>query len=257
MKLPRITWKRVLGLFGLILIAAIAGFVIWASTTNPIMPEAEAALISDERVTVSTEGFIAFEPQAARRSIGFVMYPGGRVQAEAYAPLTRALAEEGFFSAIVYAPLNLSLFNSSAARRVIDAHPDIAYWVVGGHSLGGVAASRFANGNPDTVDGLAFVASVPFPGLNLNERDDLAVISIYGSLDALLTVEDVADSVDDLPAETIFVEVVGGNHANFGWYGEQSGDAPAEISREDQQNQTVAALVDFMLTISGEHVEAD
>lgn len=34
-----------------------------------------------------------------------------------------------------------------------------------------------------------------------------------------------------------------GNHAQFGWYGDQRGDGTATISREDQQSQVVAATL--------------
>ncbi|TVR21172.1 MAG: alpha/beta hydrolase [Anaerolineaceae bacterium] len=253
MKLPRFTWKRLLAVIGLVILIALAGFVIWASMTNPIMPRAEADLQSDATVNVVTEsgfigfgGYIAFEPQQTVPQAGLVLYPGGRVQAAAYAPIARAIAEAGYISVIVHAPLNLSLFNSGAARGVMNAYPDVGAWVVGGHSLGGVAASRFANGNADDLAGLVLLASVPFPGLSLNERDDLRVVSIYAELDGLLSVADVLESRDDLPAGTRFIEIAGGNHAYFGWYGDQSGDNPATISREQHTAQTVQAILDLL-----------
>jgi hypothetical protein len=39
------------------------------------------------------------------------------------------------------------------------------------------------------------------------------------------------------------VPIEGGNHAQFGYYGPQPGDAPATISREEQQIQAVDATV--------------
>ena len=50
-----------------------------------------------------------------------------------------------------------------------------------------------------------------------------------------------------LPAETAFVAVEGGNHAQFGWYGPQPGDRAATIGREAQQAlvvEAIAALLD-------------
>ena len=44
----------------------------------------------------------------------------------------------------------------------------------------------------------------------------------------------------------LFVPIEGGDHAQFGWYGPQSGDNPATISREEQQAQIVQATVDFL-----------
>ena len=42
------------------------------------------------------------------------------------------------------------------------------------------------------------------------------------------------------------VVIKGGNHANFGNYGHQKGDAKATISRKEQQNQTVKAINNFI-----------
>ena len=49
-----------------------------------------------------------------------------------------------------------------------------------------------------------------------------------------------------LPENTLWVPITGGNHAQFGWYGEQSGDNPAQISRSEQQDQIVAATTAFL-----------
>jgi hypothetical protein len=43
--------------------------------------------------------------------------------------------------------------------------------------------------------------------------------------------------------------IEGGNHAQFGWYGDQAGDLPAEISREVQQEQIVAASIALLARV--------
>ena len=42
------------------------------------------------------------------------------------------------------------------------------------------------------------------------------------------------------------VIIDGGNHAQFGNYGEQKGDPPATISTEDQQDIAVKAIMGFI-----------
>jgi hypothetical protein len=42
------------------------------------------------------------------------------------------------------------------------------------------------------------------------------------------------------------VIIDGGNHAQFGYYGNQSGDNPSKISPEKQQNQSVDEIVKFI-----------
>ena len=41
--------------------------------------------------------------------------------------------------------------------------------------------------------------------------------------------------------------IQGGNHAQFGDYGEQRGDGKATITAEDQQIQTIAEIRDFAI----------
>lgn len=42
------------------------------------------------------------------------------------------------------------------------------------------------------------------------------------------------------------IVINGGNHAYFGNYGEQSGDGKASISQNQQQEDTVHAVMDFI-----------
>jgi len=55
-----------------------------------------------------------------------------------------------------------------------------------------------------------------------------------------------------LPKDAIRVEIAGGNHAQFGWYGSQPGDNEAIISRELQQEQIVNATVQLLEKVSNQ-----
>ena len=63
-------------------------------------------------------------------------------------------------------------------------------------------------------------------------------LTIYGSLNH--SVEDKLDYTENV------VEIQGGNHAQFGSYGLQRGDPPAEITPQEQQARTVEAISDFL-----------
>jgi pimeloyl-ACP methyl ester carboxylesterase len=145
-------------------------------------------------------------------------------------------------------PLNLAVFASDAAADVIAAYPDVSHWAIGGHSLGGAMAARFAYGHPAEVQGLALWAAYPDGSNDLSDRD-LAVASIYGTLDGLATREKIAASRALLPPTTDWVVIEGGNHAQFGWYGPQSGDNPATISREEQQRQVIEATLELLASL--------
>ena len=160
---------------------------------------------------------------------------------KAYAPIAKALAENGHMSVIIPMPLNLAILNPDAASAVISAYASVQTWVIGGHSLGGVMAARYAHSHQEQVDGLALLAAYPEGHVDLNQSE-LAVAVIYGDRDGLLSVDEVERSLDQLPADARVMLIKGANHAQFGWYGEQAGDLPAQISREEQHAQTVAAI---------------
>ena len=84
------TWKRLLLAVVLLLIVGTTGFVIWASNPLTPMTESQAALTSDSQVEVETGQWLVFEPQGETATTGFIFYPGGRVDARAYAPYMHA-----------------------------------------------------------------------------------------------------------------------------------------------------------------------
>ena len=162
-----------------------------------------------------------------------------------YAPAAHALAQEGYLVVIVPMPLNLAVFAPDRAADVMAAFPEIGRWAVGGHSLGGAMAARFAYQNPEAVQGLALWAAYPASTDDLSGHP-LAVTSIYGTNDGLATEDKIAASRPLLPGNTRWVAIEGGNHAQFGWYGPQSGDGAAVISREEQQREIVAATLELL-----------
>lgn len=188
-------------------------------------------------------------PNLGGKSLGTdARSPGGRVDARSYAPPVRAVAERGYLVVIVPMPLNLAVFSPDRATKVIDAYPEIRSWTIGGHSLGGAMAANFVVQNPYQVQGLFFWAYYPASSDDLS-RLDLEVFSISGTLDGLSTPKKIEASRPLLPASTRWVAIRGGNHAQFGWYGEQPGDNPAAISREAQQGEAIRATLDLLTQV--------
>jgi dienelactone hydrolase len=240
-------WRLILGVIAaVLLVIGVAGYV-WLSDLADPMPEAEAAMVSSQAVSVTTEPWLTFTPLDPATT-GFIIYPGGRVSPEAYAPPVRALAEAGYLGVITPMPFGLAVLDQNAADGVIEAHPDIERWVIGGHSLGGAMAAQYAAGHGE-VDGLALWAAYPPDGTDLSASDAL-VTSISASEDGLATPAEIEASAAQLPADSTFVEIAGGNHAQFGWYGEQDGDGQATISREAQQEQVVSATLSLIEAVA-------
>ncbi len=219
------------------------GFVVWAESPLKPTPEALSALESDSLVTVTTGDYITFQPANLQPTTGFIFYPGGRVDYRAYAPVLRMIAEQGYFVALVPVSLNLAFFDINAAAPVLTQHPEIKHWAVSGHSLGGVAASVFAKDHLDQLDGLVFFAS--YPADDSLKNADIKTLSIYGTKD-MAGMEKFDETKALMPANTKYVVIEGGNHAQFGSYGFQPGDNAATISAEEQWAQITAATVEFL-----------
>ena len=244
------TWMKVLIAVVAVFAIAVVAFVIWGSTPLGPMPEALAALESDANVAVATDPWLSFTPTQGAQNTGLIFYPGGRVDPRSYAPMARAIGEAGYPVVIVPMPLNLAVFGVNRAADVIAAHPEVEHWVIGGHSLGGSMAASFTRNNPDLIDGLFLVASYPASSDDLSGFDDLTTYSVSATNDGLATPDKIDASRPLLPADTIWVPIEGGNHAQFGYYGDQPGDGQATISREEQQRQTVEAALQMLSTVS-------
>ncbi len=242
-------WGVLLAL--VVLVLAGGGFVVWAERTPRPMPEALLALESDGQVDVTTDRWFVFRPANADPDTGLVFYPGGRVDPRSYAPAARSIAADGYLVVVVPMPLNLAILGADRAGEVIASYPEVDYWAVGGHSLGGAMAARFAYSHPSLVDGLVLWAAYPDTSNDLS-GSELEVTSIYGTQDGLATEGKIAASRSLLPPNTRWVAIKGGNHAQFGWYGPQAGDNPAAISREEQQQGIVDATVELLARLSEE-----
>lgn len=233
----------------IILLSIPGGFAIWAYTPPEPMAEAITALQSDAQVSVSNDSWLVFEPVGGGNDTALILYPGGRVDYRSYAPTAHAIAAQGYRVIVVKAPFNLMVFAPNLAAQVMAAYPDVQNWVVGGHSLGGAMAARFADENPDAVDGLLLWAAYPAESNDLSDQK-LEVTSIYATLDGLSTGDKIDASRALLPATTTWVSIEGGNHAQFGWYGDQSGDNAAAISREEQQRWILLASVELLSRVA-------
>jgi len=229
-------------------ILSIGAFTLWASLPYRPMPEALQAMETDSAVAIQDEPWLIFQPQNGSPKTGLILYPGGRVDPEAYAPLARSIATEGFLVVIVPMPLNLAVFSPGRASDVIQFFPEIELWAIGGHSLGGAMAANFAKDHPDDVDGLLLLASYPASSDDLSSSP-LRVTSIYATLDGFTSQEEIDASRANLPNSIRWVQIVGGNHSQFGWYGFQSGDNTATISRQAQQELVVSSTMDLLQSL--------
>ncbi len=181
---------------------------------------------------------------------GLILYQGAGVEPAAYAPLASDIADAGFFVTIHQAPLGLPILDADMAQPTIDTFEGIDTWAVGGHSLGGAMAARFAS-ESNEVDGLVLLAAYPEGGLDLRGDSGLEVVAIYADRDLLATPDDVLGARPQLPDDTEFVLVQGGNHAQFGSYGRQPRDGEASIAPAEQRRAVATAVSQFLSGLIG------
>ena len=218
-------------------------FSLLACSSYPAGESALAALeSSDSTVVTMHKKWISFLPVEPTTGIGFVFYPGGKVESEAYAPVLRNLADVGIPTYLLYVPRDIATLNGDAAEKVMD-EIQMEGWVVSGHSLGGVTAAKMAYVD-ERVVGLSLWASYAVGKVDLVDSPIVAQ-SIAASEDTVLNQENYEAGADKLPADTEWIMIEGGNHAQFGDYGIQEGDGESTISPEMQWEYTTDAVIDL------------
>ena len=232
----RVIAARVLGVAGTVLVAAV---LLWLRPLGAT-PVAVASMAGTPTVTVvDSRSSIELRPERDAARTGLVFLPGALVDPRAYVPLLTPLAAHGFTVDVVKPPYGIAFLASGAPGRIISSRPAVTRWVVGGHSLGGVVAASYAGADHPGVRGLLLWAS--YPNGSIAGATSLAVTSVSAGNDGLATPARIAASRPDLPPDTVFVEVPGAVHADFGDYGPQRGDGTPTVSREEAQAEIESA----------------
>ena len=170
-----------------------------------------------------------------------IFYPGAKIEYTAYAPMFKDLSEKGIDCYLVEMPFNLALLGQNSADEIIDSG-NYSHYFISGHSLGGAMAASYVNSTNKT-DGLILFASYS------TCKIEKPVLSIYGSEDKVLNKEKYLDSINFIEDNLTEIEIKGANHAQFAYYGNQSGDGVANISASSQQKQSASAIIEFIRDI--------
>ena len=227
--------------------------MVWLRPFGAVQP-ALAAMRSDTDVTVTeTATRIVLAPTAAGPSeVGVFFQPGARVDARAYAAVLRPLAQAGHPVVIAKQPLGIAFLALSAFDAARTDQPQVARWVVGGHSLGGtVAVIQADDADTDpTAPAVGLLLYASYPAGDVRESLTTAVESVSGSRDGLATPEKIDASRANLPADATFTVIEGGTHAQFGAYGLQPGDGTATISDRDARSRISSASLRFVQSLA-------
>lgn len=226
-KIPKIV-NRIVAILFITVLTLSALLVIYSS--SPYQPENAMVefvdiIVESEDITVTeTSSAIVFAQDQYTKNIVFV--PGGKVVPASYSYLAAQLASEGYKVTIIKPAFNLAILQPNLGEKYLEEGIEN---VVIGHSLGGVVGSMIARDN-ELVDHLILLGSYSPYEL----PDTVNVLVMTAELDGLTDEQAVLDSLDNYSSYSSFV-VSGGNHAYFGYYGDQRGDNEAELSNLNQQ----------------------
>lgn len=235
--------KKGLIIFSAVLLVLIVVGLIYLSTGNYDSKDlAKAHMISDKNTTVIIENGIKFV-SSNPNGIGIILYQGAKVDVSAYSVEAKILADNGYTVFIPKMLFNMAFFGINKADKIIENNPNISNWYMAGHSLGGSMAAKYTSKNQEIIDGLILLASYSV--------DDLSeytgkVISIIGTKDMGIDKEKLDETSINLPKDTEFFIIEGGNHAQFGDYGFQKGDNIADISLEEQLELITNRILEYL-----------
>lgn len=188
------------------------------------------------------DGTIIFNPE--QTDTGFIFYPGGKVEYDAYIPLMQACSKQGILCALVEMPFNLAVLNVNAAEGIQEQYPQIENWYIGGHSLGGSMAAAYLSKHKERFKGLVLLGAYSTADLSAT---DLKVLSVYGSEDGVMNRKKYDKNKGNLPLDFTENIIEGGCHAYFGMYGTQDGDGIPTITNEEQIRLTADAIAGMII----------
>lgn len=235
--------KRILLiLIGIIIICTVIVFVYINDYYKADKENINAYLELSEVTKIKVEKDIIVYGEKTDK-IGYIFYPGGKVEYTSYEPLLKNIASHGITTILIKMPANLAILNTNAANGIQEQFPNIKSWYIGGHSLGGSAAAMHISKNIEKYEGMILLGSYSTKDLS---NTNLRVLSLVGSEDKIVDMEKYNNNYNLLPKETQNIVIEGANHAYYGMYGKQDGDGEALITNEEQINIATNKIVEFL-----------
>ncbi|WP_415380420.1 alpha/beta hydrolase [Halosimplex sp. TS25] len=242
--LRRIAIRLVAVVAVLALLAGVGFYAYFGVFAHHAPADVQESVRANEAVDVREAygGYVVSDADPGRERLGLVFYPGGRVAPDAYLPTAAQVAERANVTVVVpKMRANLAVFSQGRADAVVGGEPQVDRWVVGGHSLGGAMACRYAAANGDAADGLLLVGS--YCDRPVEETPTLAVL---GTRDAVLDRDQFAANRENLPADHTVSRIDGMNHSQAGWYTGQRGGQPARIATAEAHRRLATAVTDWL-----------
>lgn len=235
------------------------GFLLWtvislAWLANSVRTQgvADELLLSTESVSLVDEPTaLQLAPSRPRGKSALMFICGSGVHPHAYIPLLRPIAEAGYSVFVVKLPYRFAPLAShkdeavERVRQLTVAHPETTHWVIAGHSLGGALAVRVSQSASHPGAAFVLIGTTHPKDADLSKLD-APITKVYATNDGIAPVDQIMANKTLLPDHTVWVEIKGGNHSQFGHYGHQLFDGTATITREAQQDMTRQVLLNAL-----------
>lgn len=232
-------WK----IFKIIWFSLVIIFFIWNWTTFQSHNLPKDTLKSTIVSVIETDDQITFKSNASNNKVEIIFFQGGLTDPKAYAPLCKKIAENGFTCHLIKMDWRLPQYDYQKISKLFNLKE--RKYIIGGHSQGGKMAAQFVYENPNVIKGLFLMGTSHPRDVDLSSQN-IPSIKLYAENDGLASVEEVMANKIKLPKNTKFVLIKGGNHSQFGYLGNLLMDNSADISLEEQQQQTFDNLINFM-----------
>lgn len=240
-------------IFKLVWFGLAAAFLIWNWSTFQARNLPKETFAGNEIVAVvENNDRITFKPKKSEQTVELIFFPGGLTDPEAYAPLCRKIAENGYTCHLVKMSFRLPQRDYQKISRLFDLKS--GHYVIGGHSQGGKMAAQFVYENPVLMKGLFLLGTSHPRDIDLSSQS-LPAIKLYAENDGLASVEEVLENKGKLPINAKRILIEGGNHSQFGYLGNLLMDDDADLSLEEQQTIVLESLINFLNEINDDQGE--
>lgn len=231
-------FKRiVIGLLSLFILLLVGLFIYSQFSYDSLEAMDEQIDLIDDTSVDRDENFWSIKYSVDNPKKNIVFVPGGLVDPDAYSYIALSLATEGYNVSIIKPLFNLAILTPNQGTRYIDESLDN---VIIGHSLGGVVSSMIAS-KSDSISQVVLMGSYA-----IKDITDKEVMLISAEFDLGMDLETFDENLKYVNDDYIGHYIEGGNHAQFGWYGEQRGDGDATISTLVQQDLVIDYILDFI-----------
>lgn len=242
--------KRLLSFIGILALIALgfgAGVVYMLLPHEPIVLQQDAVVenVVASSVELKNDAGQYLDIQMPDAKTLFIFYPGGLVRPQAYEWLGVTLAPLGVRTLIPVFTADLAVTSPDRATKLLDVAGKYDRVFIGGHSLGGAMAARFALKNPETIDGLILMGAFSAKSDDLS-RLNFPTLTLAAEFDGLATLDEVKSSLQRLPKDANLGIIEGAVHSFFGRYGPQRGDGLPTVTRHQAEEAITIAMEAFL-----------